>query len=584
MSMLANDWDESERSANLRWVAEILDGFQDGFCAFDWEWRITHANQAAADYTGLDPAEVFGRTYWEVVPQALGTELEVMLRKAMAERLSIEIELASALKPGGHIAIRAFPIQGGLGMSFRDVTEHHQRRRSEQQQGARLQMALSASGMGDWVWNAATDEITFSERAGAIFGLAPDQPMTWRATHALIHPDDREFVIAEVNRAFSNLNQYAVEMRVHPADGRDEIWVMARGQVQADAQGQPSTMIGVVADITAERTRQAQLRETEARFRIMADGAPAPVWVTTAEGLIEFVNQAFADYAGATREELLGNGWAQLVHPDDRAEIVARREAASSGPAAYGWEAKFRRYDGEWRWLQARSSPRFDAEGVFRGYVGIATDVTEMRLAEARQQLLINELNHRVKNTLATVQSLAEQSSRLSRSKDEFKVKFLARLMALSAAHSRLTQSSWDWTALASVIEDQLKLHGAGDRLRASGPALLVPPGTALSLSMALHELATNAAKYGALSGDSGEAVFDWAVESRASGEYVKLSWRETGGPPVEVPTEKGFGSRLLQMVGRELGGEGRLDFAPTGLVWTASFPMPVRRPPQTVI
>jgi len=584
MSMLANDWNERERSANLRWVAEILDGFQDGFCAFDWEWRITHANQAAADYTGLDPAQVFGRTYWEVVPQAVGTELEVMLRKAMAERLSIEIELPSALKPGGHIAIRAFPIQGGLGMSFRDVSEHHQRRRSEQQQNARMQMALSASGMGDWVWNAATDEITFSDRAGAIFGLAPGQPMTWRTTHALIHPDDRDFVIAEVNRAFANLNQYAVEMRVHPADGRDEIWVMARGQVQADAQGEPSTMIGVVADITAERTRQAQLRETESRFRIMADGAPAPVWVTSAEGPIEFVNQAFADYAGMTREELLGQGWGSLMQPEDLKSVVASREEASKTFAPYGWEAKFRRHDGEWRWMQARSSPRFDAEGVFRGYVGIATDVTEMRLAEARQQLLINELNHRVKNTLATVQSLAEQSSRLSRSKGEFKDKFLARLMALSAAHSRLTQSSWDWTPMASVIEDQLKLHGPGNRLRAWGPALLVPPGTALSLSMALHELATNAAKYGALSGDAGEAVFNWAVLPGPGGDRVELSWRESGGPPVEPPTEKGFGSRLLQMVGRELGGEGRLDFAASGLVWTASFPAPVRKPPQTVI
>jgi len=359
---------------------------------------------------------------------------------------------------------------------------------------------------------------------------------------------------------------------------------MARGQVQADAQGQPSTMIGVVADITAERTRQAQLRETEARFRIMADGAPAPVWVTSAEGPIEFVNQAFADYAGMTREDLLGQGWGSLMRPEDLKFVVAQREEASKTFSAYGWEAKFRRHDGEWRQMQARSSPRFDAEGVFRGYVGIATDVTEMRLAEARQQLLINELNHRVKNTLATVQSLAEQSSRLSRSKEEFKDKFLARLMALSAAHSRLTQASWDWTSLADVIDDQLKLHGAGQRLSARGPELLVPPGTALSLSMALHELATNAAKYGALSGETGEACFSWAIETGADGERVNLSWREIGGPPVEPPTEKGFGSRLLQMVGRELGGEGRLNFAPGGLVWTASFPAPVRRPPQTVI
>jgi PAS domain S-box-containing protein len=579
MSMPANDWNEAERQANLRWVADILDGFQDGFCAFDWDWRITHANHAAAVYTGMDPDNVYGRTYWEVVPQAAGSELETMLRKAMAERASIEIELPSALKPGRHIAIRAFPIQGGLGMSFRDVTERHERLRAEREQNARLSMALSASGMGDWRWSAATDEIVFSDRAGAIFGLAPGQPMTWRETQALIHPDDREWVSAEVNRSFRDRTQYAVEMRVRPADGRGEVWVMARGQVQADAKGDPTAMIGVIADISLNRENEARLRETESRFRIMADCAPASVWVTDADGAVEFVNQYFSDYTGRSREALLGDAWETLMHPDDLPEAMRRRADGWGRLEAYSWEARFPRHDGQWRWMRATAAPRFDITGQFQGYVGISTDINGMRLAEERQQLLINELNHRVKNTLATVQSLAEQSSRLSRSKAEFKDKFLARLMALSAAHSRLTQASWDWTSLAAVVEDQVRMHGAGSRLTASGPDLLVPPSIALSLSLAVHELATNAAKYGALTGAQGEAVLDWGVTQADGEERVDLCWRESGGPAVSPPTERGFGSRLLLMVGRELGGEGRLQFLPEGLVWTASFPLPKRKP-----
>ena len=307
----------------------------------------------------------------------------------------------------------------------------------------------------------------------------------------------------------------------------------------------------------------------------MADCAPAPVWVTTAEGPVEFVNQAFSDYAGKPREGLLGNAWVDIMHPEDMPHIVAQRAQARESPEAYSFEARFKRADGEWRWMRATSSPRFDEAGGFLGYVGIAMDLTDIRIAEQRQQLMINELNHRVKNTLATVQSLAEQSARQSHSKTDFKDKFLARLMALSAAHSRLTQSSWDWTALSDVVEDQLRLHGAGQRLKASGPDVLVPPSTALSLSLALHELATNAAKYGALSGDSGEASLGWSLLN--DGRAVEIVWREEGGPLVEAPSERGFGSRLLEMVGRELGGEAKLDFGPGGLTWNTRFPLPPR-------
>jgi PAS domain S-box-containing protein len=304
--------------------------------------------------------------------------------------------------------------------------------------------------------------------------------------------------------------------------------------------------------------------------------------VTNSGGVVEFVNQYFSDFIGRPREALLGDAWEGIIHPDDLAQAMAKRGDGWRRMEPYTWEARFPRHDGEWRWMRANVVPRFDDDGQFQGYVGISTDMTDIRLAEQRQQLLINELNHRVKNTLATVQSLAEQSSRQSRGKAEFKEKFLSRLMALSAAHSRLTQASWDWTSLADVIADQLKLHGAGARLTASGPDVLVPPTMALSLSLALHELATNAAKYGALSSPDGEAVFDWTVDRVSQDGRVELRWRESGGPPVQPPAERGFGSRLLQMVGRELGGEGRLDFAPDGLVWTASFPLPVRKPPQT--
>ena len=341
-------------------------------------------------------------------------------------------------------------------------------------------------------------------------------------------------------------------------------------------------MLGVIADITATKAREALVRESEARFRAMADSAPAPVWVTSAEGPIEFVNNAFAEFAGQPREALLGDAWIRQMHPDDVAAAVAHREAArkSDPPRAYWMEARFKHASGQWRWIRASSEPRFDDAGVFQGYVGLAIDMTEIRASEGRQRLLINELNHRVKNTLATVQSLAEQTSRMSQSKDEFKDRFLARLMALSAAHTRLTASSWNWTGLAGLVRDQLTLHGGGsENLSAEGPEVEVPPRAALSLSLALHELATNAVKYGALTAPGGQVLVRWDVVRDSDGRPSSLimHWIERGGPPVVPPAVKGFGSRLLRLVGRDLEGEVDYQFAPEGVHWRVSFPLPAR-------
>ncbi|MDB5430346.1 MAG: sensor histidine kinase [Caulobacter sp.] len=560
-------------------LSEILDSFDEGFCAFDRDWRITQCNRAAEQHTGIRREDAIGRLYWEVVPGAVGAGLERTLREAMESGVAVEVETASAVHPGAIIALRAFAFQGGLAISFRDITEERARQQAERDQAVRLDLALAAAGLGDWSWEAATDLVTFSARAAAIFGLPAGPVLTWSAILPMINALDRDAAAGAVMGALEARGGYQVEYRVRPPGRDSEIWVQSSGQVQCDADGAPTGIIGVVSDITAAKAREARVRESEARFRLMADGAPAPVWVTTAEGPVEFVNRAFCEYAGLAREDLLGNAWLGMVHPDDIPGFAAARAAARAQavPQPYTVEARFRNARGEWRWMSAISRPRFDEAGVFQGYVGIAMDMTDIRAAEARQQLMINELNHRVKNTLATVQSLAEQTARLAPTKEEFKDKFLARLMALNAAHNRLTQSSWDWTSLAELAGDQLALHGAGARLTASGPPLRLPPRAALSISLALHELATNAVKYGALQGETGRVSLTWSVRPGEGGEsgdpIIDLEWREDGGPSVVAPTSKGFGSRLLETLGRNLGGQARLDYRPQGLRWTASFP-----------
>jgi PAS domain S-box-containing protein len=572
---MADDAAGPEGAPPLTRTEEILEALGEGFCVFDRDWRLTYANRAAEDQFGLQRQAVLGRTYWEMVPHAVGSPVEALLRRAMEDRVPAELELPSILKPGTIVSLRAFPMEEGLGLAFRDVTDRHRRERREREQAERLELALEASGLGDWSWDAGSDLVTLSERAAAIFAVPPGPTMTWTAILDLLHPEDRDRTARAVTDALLGRKLYEAEFRVRrPGDGV-EVWVMSRAHGQYADDATPTGMLGVVADVTAARAAEAKVRESEERFRAMADSAPAPVWVTGAAGPIEFVNRAFGEYVGRPREELLGDVWLDLLHPDDIAGIVAARAAARDRTEAYAYEARFRRHDGQWRLMLVHSQPRFDdTTGLFQGYVGIATDITDARAAESRQRLLINELNHRVKNTLATVQSLARQTLKDGLSPRDARKLLEARLMALSAAHNVLTRETWAGAELTEIAAEAVRPFddAQAPRIALAGPRVRVSPNVALALSLALHELATNATKYGALSRPGGRVAVSWAN----GGETIRLTWRETGGPEVAgPPAAKGFGSRLLGpgLTG-ELGAPALLDWRPEGLVCTLTAPV----------
>jgi PAS domain S-box-containing protein len=568
--------DRAMSSSGQAWqIEQILDGFGDGFCAFDRDWRITYCNRAAEAYAGMSREEALGRIYWEAVPSAVGSAFETAFRRAMAERVPVELEVPSALRPRAFAAVRAFPIDGGLAISFGDITARREREQRERDQAQRLELALAASGLGDWSWDPATDLVTFSDRAAAIFGMPPGALMTWTQILTRVNPEDVVNARRAVETAFAGRSGYEIEYRITPPGRDDEIWVMSRAQAEYAEDGTPLSLQGVVGDVTRRKAQETALRGSEARFRIMADSSPAPVWMTTAEGPIEFVNQAFAEFVGQPAERLTGDIWADLLHPDDILEVAATRAKAAEGPHPYWVEARVRNAAGEWRWMRTSSRPRFDAQGRFEGYVGIAMDMTEVRAAEARQELLINELNHRVKNTLATVQSIAHQTLREGVVTRVARAHFTERLLALSTAHNVLTRENWESADLGDIAFEAVRPYDETDstRIRIEGPTARVAPSVALALSMAFHELATNATKYGALSVPAGRVVLCWSL--RPDGEAVEILWRETGGPPVTSPATKGFGSRLLgQGLAAELGRPAAVTYRPDGLTCTLVAPV----------
>lgn len=201
----------------------------------------------------------------------------------------------------------------------------------------------------------------------------------------------------------------------------------------------------------------------------------------------------------------------------------------------------------------------------------------EQRSASAHRELLIAELDHRVKNTLAIVQSIAQQTRRATASADEFHEAFMGRLHALARTHDLLTREQWQGASLEDILRATLAPYlpsDPGTRLRVAGPRVRLAPAASVSLSMAFHELATNAAKYGALSGNRGRLEVSWDTETRQGEAMLALRWEERDGPPLTPPTRRGFGSRLIAQLGRELGGQMTLEFAHQGLVCQMRFPL----------
>jgi PAS domain S-box-containing protein len=330
--------------------------------------------------------------------------------------------------------------------------------------------------------------------------------------------------------------------------------------------------IGTVCrDITQLRAAEQQLVESEARYRELADGTPAAAWMTRADGELEFVNQAMADALGRPREALLGEGWMASIDPADRARLMEERVRARSTHSAFRFEGRFRRPDGALRIAELYGRPRFNSAGAFCGHTGMAADVTEAKAFERRQKRLINELNHRVKNTLTTVQSLVHHTLRNANVPLGLQEILIERLLALSAAHDVLTRENWTGAPLGDIARETLKPYLSHGQIHIKGPDARVPPNAAVAVSMALHELAVNALKYGALSTTTGAVQLSW---SRSDGALL-LEWREEGGPTVRPPKRQGLGSRLLRRgLTDDLGAPAEMTYAPEGLVCRLRAPV----------
>jgi PAS domain S-box-containing protein len=296
-----------------------------------------------------------------------------------------------------------------------------------------------------------------------------------------------------------------------------------------------------------------------------------------------------ANYGRTPDETFTYDDLVASIVPQDRERMLEAIDEAIRTGCEYDIEYRVAFPSGEIRWVHVRGRAAQTADhGGVRRMAGVSLDVTERKRAEERQRLLLNELNHRVKNTLATVQSIASQTLRTSADAASFQEAFESRLLALSQTHNLLTDGNWEAATLAEILSLELTPHaggreGGGARfvMQADRDVRLNPKAT-VALGMAIHELATNAVKYGALSTPAGRVTVVSKVIGSGEAKQLIVEWNERGGPPVTPPTRRGFGGRLLEEgLAGELAGKVRLDYRVEGLSCRMELPMSVLEPTE---
>jgi PAS domain S-box-containing protein len=320
--------------------------------------------------------------------------------------------------------------------------------------------------------------------------------------------------------------------------------------------------------------REAAIRQSEERLRATHENAAVGIVEVDREGRFLSVNEARCKLTGHTREELLGQRFAEpTINGEPNPDFALFEKQVAGTLNAYTLENRFTRKNGTSGWVRVSSTAVRGPAGEFLYAVRVVEDITERKQADERQKLLIDELNHRVKNTLATVQSLAWQSARKDVPPEVAQQRFQERLLSLSRTHNLLNETRWEGASLRCILHTELEPHGLGEaRFHLSGPDIDLPPKTAVVLGMVIHELTTNAMKYGALSGSEGQVEVEWHYRG---GETLHLRWKERGGPRVRAPEGKGFGSRLIeQAITRELGGHVETTYEVGGLHCGLTIPL----------
>jgi PAS domain S-box-containing protein len=460
----------------------------------------------------------------------------------------------------------------------KDRPEANSREAALEESETRLELALAASRLGVWEWLLGVDEIIFSARAREIYGFDPDAPLTLAMVSAATHREDYPLANAKARRALdptvTQLAPYAY--RILRPDGEVRTIVVQGKPVFEDGPDglRPVRYVGTLDDVTEQRKLEEELQQSNETLKLAIDAARLAVWEYDLEKRHVVVTpdlkrmMGFAPDAPVDAEEINS----RIVADDMAKAIAAARRSLEGGEARFEAEFRFQAPDEQVRWFMIRAQATVDDSGEVRGVTGVLMDITDRRAAEERLHLLAREVDHRANNLLAIVQGAVALSK--ASTVEGLKETLVGRLQALARAHQLLSESRWEAARVQRIIEEELRPYAGADtdRLTLEGADLACSAQSAQSLGMAVHELATNAAKYGALSTPTGKVEVRW--RPGPDDGSLELTWEETGGDGLKPPRRRGLGLTMIERALSQTGGRAEFEWRAEGLACRMWLPL----------
>ena len=407
-----------------------------------------------------------------------------------------------------------------------------------------------------------------------------------------VHPEDYDRSLQIYISHFDARKEFRMQYRLRHRDGEYR-WIDDIGVPRYARDSRFLGYIGSCIDIHSHRATEEELRKLKERLEqsLVAERAESAQRLQEALSAGSVVAFEWDVSADTTRRSdnsaqvlgldqlTTGTAFVTRINFDDRARYMALLSGLHRDNSSYSTAYRFRRPDGREIWLEDTAKAEFDAAGRLVRLRGVRVDITERKQAEAHQEHLVSELDHRVKNVLARVAAITVQTRERSNSMDDFVETINGRLQSMAAAHAMLSQSRWHGVDLADLIRDQLAPHATGTNVTIDGPNIMLDAAGSQALAMVVHELVTNAVKFGALSTPGGRVSISWDVPSGGDGTAnVAIEWREIGGPPVTKPTQSSYGASLIrELIPHELGGSIDLAFDPEGVC--CRMKLPLQRP-----
>ncbi len=503
--------------------------------------------------------------------------LNAEVRQVLAELAPVEREVRSAAGRVYILKIRPYRTvddrTDGVVLTFVDITSRLKMEQALSASEQQFRALVRASSQVLYRMNADWTEMRELFGGGFLTNLeAPDS--SWLDYY--IPKEDHARVHEVIERAVASRSIFDLEHRVVRADGTVG-WTHSRAIPMLGLEGEITEWFGSADDVTLRHRAQGAWRESEERLRVLVEGVPQLVWRAEGGGRWTWSSPQWRTYTGLSETESRGHGWLAAIHPDDRDQVMTAWHDGDR-ERTFAVECRVRHVDGSaYRWFSGRATPLVDSRDRVTEWLGTFTDVDDLRALQERQEVLLAELQHRVRNILAVIRSIAARTAGNSETVEDYAAHLEGRLASLARTQVILTREPGGGVDLEMMLREEMLAQAAQEsQIDVAGPEVRLSAKAAEILTLAVHELATNSVKYGALSQPRGAVQVRWELDRDEGETWLTLRWTETGVQmAAAAPRRTGFGSELIeQRVPYELEGSGRIDFLPGGVRAEITFPL----------